>query len=89
MPLLGSFVKSLSTMSPQEMKERLEKTYPEAKVEVFDLTGGEDHYEVYVQSTTFAGLSRIQQHQSVMAAFAAELKSGEVHALSIKTATPT
>lgn len=54
-------------------------------MEVVDLTGGEDHYEVYVQSQVFNGLSRIEQHQKVMAAFQAELKTGEVHALSIRT----
>lgn len=72
-------------MSPQEMKNRLEAAYPESTVEVFDLTGTEDHYEVYVESPAFAGLTRIQQHQHVMAVFGPELKTGEVHALSIKT----
>ena len=50
-----------------------------------DLTGTENHYEVFVRSSLFTGLSRIEQHQKVMAAFAAELKTGEVHALAIKT----
>ncbi|HRO67245.1 MAG TPA: BolA/IbaG family iron-sulfur metabolism protein [Pseudobdellovibrionaceae bacterium] len=72
-------------MSPQEIKTRLEQAYPGANVEVFDLTGTEDHYEVSVESPVFAGLSRIQQHQHVMAVFGPELKTGEVHALSIKT----
>jgi stress-induced morphogen len=72
-------------VSPQEMKVRLESFFPAAQVEVRDLTGTEDHYEVFVRSTVFAGLSRMEQHQKVMAAFAAELKTGEVHALSIRT----
>ena len=67
------------------MKERLELNFPESHVEVFDLTGTEDHYEVFVESKDFSGLTRIQQHQKVMACFAPELKTGEVHALSIKT----
>jgi stress-induced morphogen len=72
-------------MTPQEMKDRLQQTYPDGVVDVVDLTGTHDHYEVLVESSAFAGLSRIQQHQHVMGAFAAELKTGEVHALSIKT----
>ena len=72
-------------MSPDQMKQRLEEAFPDGQVEVTDLTGTEDHYEVFVSSKSFVGLSRIQQHQKVMAAFAAELKTGEVHALSIKT----
>lgn len=79
------FGTSFRTMSPQEIKNRLEQAYPGATVEVFDLTGTEDHYEVYVESPVFSGLSRIQQHQHVMAVFGPELKTGEVHALSIKT----
>ena len=72
-------------MSPEQMKTRLQSHFPEALVEVFDLTGTQDHYEVMVQSSAFKGLSRIQQHQKVMGVFDPELKTGEVHALSIKT----
>ena len=72
-------------MSPQEIKARLSAAFPGDPIEVTDLTGTEDHYEVFVQSKQFSGRSRIEQHQMVMAAFQAELKSGEVHALSIRT----
>ncbi len=74
-------------VSPQEMKQRLMSAFPEGKVEVRDLTGTQDHYEVLVESSVFSGLSRMEQHQKVMAAFQAELKTGEVHALSIRTKT--
>lgn len=76
-------------MKIEEMKQRLIKAYPDADqnadIQVFDLTGTSDHWEVSVCSKQFAGLSRIEQHQHVMKAFAPELKTGEVHALSIKT----
>lgn len=72
-------------MTPQEMKDRLSSAYPDGNVEVVDLTGTQDHWEVSVESAAFAGLSRIQQHQHVMSVFGPELKTGEVHALSIKT----
>ena len=72
-------------MSPDQMKQRLEAAFPAAQVLVRDLTGTEDHYEVFVRSTSFAGLSRMERHQKVMGAFSEELKSGEVHALTIKT----
>lgn len=75
-------------MSPQQMKSRLEQSFTGSQVEVTDLTGTEDHYEVYVKSAAFQGLSRIDQHKKVMAAFQAELKTGEVHALSIRTQVP-
>ena len=65
--------------------QELKKMYPAAHIDVRDMTGTEDHYEVFVKSPVFAGLSRIERHQKVLAAFAAELKTGEVHALTIKT----
>jgi stress-induced morphogen len=78
-------------MKIEEMKQRLIQAYPDANsehdIQVFDLTGTSDHWEVAVKSSAFQGLSRIEQHQHVMKAFAPELKTGEVHALSIKTAT--
>lgn len=72
-------------MKPEQIKSRLEQAYPNSTIEVVDLTGTHDHYEVFVESNQFKGLSRVQQHQHVMGVFGPELKSGEVHALSIKT----
>lgn len=72
-------------MNYEQMMERLKTTYPDANIEVIDLTGTSDHWEVSVESEAFKGLTRIQQHQHVMAAFGPELKTGEVHALSIRT----
>ncbi len=73
------------SMNIEQMKERLKLVYPDSILEVIDLTGTEDHYEVYIESIAFKDLSRIEQHQAVMKAFDEELKSGEVHALSIRT----
>ncbi len=76
-------------MTIDQMKQRLQEHYPESDsqndIRVNDLTGTSDHWEVSVCSPKFAGLTRIEQHQHVMAAFTTELKTGEVHALTIKT----
>lgn len=74
-------------MTPEQMKTRLQEAYPGSQIEVFDLTGTQDHWEVSIESDAFKGMSRIQQHQHVMAVFGPELKTGEVHALSIRTKT--
>lgn len=71
-------------MTPEQVKQRLKEAYPESDVDVTDLTGTHDHYSVYIASSTFHGMSRIQRHKHVMAAFDNELKSGEVHALTIR-----
>ena len=73
-------------MTAQQMQSRLKEHFPDATIEVNDLTGTEDHWDVYVESSRFAGQTRIAQHQLVMGAFSPELKTGEVHALSIRTA---
>lgn len=72
-------------MTLQDMQIRLKQHFPDAEIEVIDLTGTQDHWEVFVSSTLFTGRSRIEQHQMVNRAFTDELRSGEVHALSIRT----
>lgn len=72
-------------MTPQEIKTKLQSAYPDGQVEVVDMTGTHDHYQVQIASAAFQGKTRIQAHKDVMAVFDSELKSGEVHALMIKT----
>ncbi|MEY4616136.1 MAG: hypothetical protein RJB66_1096 [Pseudomonadota bacterium] len=72
-------------MTQEQMLNRLITAFPNSDIEVFDLTGTEDHWEVHVTSQKFSGLPRIQQHKLVMQAFDEELKTGEVHALTMKT----
>ncbi len=72
-------------MTPDQLKARLNAAYPDGTVDVVDLTGTHDHYQVAIVSQAFKGLSRIQQQRHVMAVFESELRSGEVHALTIKT----
>jgi len=74
--------------SAEELKERIESALPGAAVAVEDLTGGGDHFRAEVVSARFAGLSRIEQHKLVYNVFGDEV-GGPIHALSIKTSTPT
>jgi stress-induced morphogen len=72
-------------MQAEQLKARLIEAFPDAEIAVFDLTGTQDHWQVQITTKFFQGLSRIQQHQMVMKVFDPELKTGEVHALSLKT----
>ncbi len=72
----------------QELEERIVAALPGAQVSVEDLTGGGDHFRAEVVSERFDGLSRIEQHRLVYDVFGAEV-GGPIHALSIKTSTPT
>ena len=72
-------------MTADQMRARLQTAYPDGQIDVFDMTGTQDHWQVAIESSQFKGLSRIQQQRHVMDVFGPELKTGEVHALTIKT----
>ena len=75
--------------APEEVRTLIEGALPDAEVTVADLTGGGDHFRVDVTSASFAGMPRLEQHRTIYAAVDAQLKSGEIHALSIGTSVPS
>ena len=74
-------------MSPDEITAALQAAFPDARVEVRDLTGTSDHYEVAITTAAFVGKSRIQQHKMVYAALGPAV-GGAIHALALRTSTP-
>jgi len=74
-------------MTVDGLKALLEARFEDGRVEVFDLTGTSDHFEVHVTSSAFEGESLIEQHKRVHAAVGDHL-TGAIHALKIKTRTP-
>ena len=56
--------------------------------ELKDLTGTKDHYDATIVSAAFEGKSRVEQHQLVYGALG-DLMAGPVHALALKTFTPS
>ena len=61
-----------------------------ANCEVFvENLKGDDHLQVTVISSEFNGLSLVKQHQLVYSALKEELASEAIHALALKTETPT
>ena len=61
---------------------------PDSQVTVENLKGN-DHLQVTVISSMFDGLSLVKQHQLVYAALKEELASETIHALALKTKTPS
>jgi len=74
-------------MSAQEIERLIRVGIPDAKVTITDLAGDGDHYSALVISRSFAGLSRVQQHQVVYSALGGRM-GGELHALQLRTAAP-
>jgi acid stress-induced BolA-like protein IbaG/YrbA len=75
-------------MSPQQVEEMIKAKLPDAQVQVQDLTGGGDHYQVTVVSSQFADKGMVQQHQLVYGALQQAISSEAIHALALKTYTP-
>ena len=76
-------------MTPDQIKNRIETSMGAGTTaQVVDLTGTQDHYQAFVVSPVFEGKITIQRHRMVLDLFQAEIDSGEVHALTLRTNTP-
>ena len=75
-------------ISPQQVEAMIKAELPDAQVEVQDLTGGGDRYQVTVVSSQFEGKRLVQQHQLVYGALNEAMSSEAIHALALKTSTP-
>jgi stress-induced morphogen len=75
-------------MAAADIEAMIVAAIPDAQVEIRDLAGDGDHYAARVISETFAGMSRVRQHQAVYAALKGKM-GGELHALQLETAVPS
>lgn len=73
-------------MAADDIAEMIRAHIPDAHVEITDLAGDGDHYAAKVTAASFAGLSRVRQHQQVYAALGGRM-GGVLHALQLTTAT--
>ena len=71
----------------EEMVKRIKATFPDAQVQLTDMTGTRDHWQAVIISASFEGMSRINRQRSVYAALG-ELMHGPIHALTFQTKTP-
>ena len=74
-------------MAAEEIERLIRVAIPDAEVTIRDLAGDGDHYAARVVSSSFEGMSRIRQHQTVYAALGGRV-GGELHALQLETAVP-
>ncbi|MEM9220523.1 MAG: BolA/IbaG family iron-sulfur metabolism protein [Cyanobacteria bacterium P01_F01_bin.150] len=75
-------------IKPDQVVSLIKSGIPDAEVQVQDLTGTQNHYQVIVISSAFEGKRLIQQHQLVYGTVQSEMASNVIHALSLKTYTP-
>ena len=73
-------------MNINSIKEKIENSIANAKVEVKDSTGTGDHFSVIVVSNEFENMSLVNRHQLIYKSLN-EYITKEIHALQIKTYT--
>jgi len=74
-------------MEAHEIEQLIKESITDAKVTIEDLRGDGDHYAAHVISASFAGKSRVQQHQMVYNALKGRM-GNELHALALQTGVP-
>ncbi len=71
-------------MKAEDIIAMITASIPDAKVELTDLAGDDNHFQANIYSSSFVGMSRVEQHKMVYTALGNKI-GGELHALSIKT----
>ena len=71
-------------MQTSEVKKMVLEALPDAQVEVQDMMGTGDHFEIFVVSKLFEGKPLLEQHKMVFAALQREMDHG-IHAVQLKT----
>ncbi|HVX37134.1 MAG TPA: BolA family transcriptional regulator [Hyphomicrobium sp.] len=75
-------------MPAPEIERLIKARFPDARIELRDLAGDDDHWAAHVVSAAFKGKSRVQQHQMVYDALGGRV--GDIlHALQLTTAAAT
>jgi acid stress-induced BolA-like protein IbaG/YrbA len=76
-------------ITPEEIKQTLAQALPVTLVETQDLTGGGDHWQVIIVSSVFEGKGLLEQHRIVNEALKEPLADQRIHALALKTYSPS
>ena len=71
-----------------EIESKIKQRIKTSHLEVVDLRGG-DHIQVILVSPEFEEKSLLEQHKIVYDVLANEMKTNEIHALTLKTYSPT
>ena len=76
-------------MTPEQIQVRLQDLGPGTQAQVTDLTGTQNHYQAVIVSPAFEGKMMMEHHRMVFGLFKSEVDSGELHALTLKTYSPS
>ena len=74
-------------MPAEEITAMIKDAIPDARIELTDLAGDNDHWSAIIVSEEFRGKPKVRQHQMVYAALKGKM-GGELHALALTTSAP-
>ena len=74
-------------MKKHEIEKMIISALPDAKVEIKDLAGDDNHYAATVTSNFFKGKTKVTQHKMIYDALEGKM-GGVLHVLSLTTITP-
>ncbi len=74
-------------MPAEEITAMIKDAIPDARIELTDLAGDNDHWSAIITSEAFRGKPKVRQHQMVYAALKGKM-GGELHALALTTSAP-
>ena len=75
-------------ITTKEIENKIKEKVKTTHIEVIDLRGG-DHIQAIVVSPEFENKSLVQQHKIIYDILENEMKSNIIHALTLKTFSPT
>ncbi|MBD23138.1 MAG: BolA family transcriptional regulator [Alphaproteobacteria bacterium] len=71
-------------LSSNDIIEMIKKKLPDARIQIEDLRGDNNHYHATIESGEFKGLSKVQQHKIVYEALGNHMGT-TLHALMLTT----
>ena len=71
-------------LTKNDISTMIMSAFPDAKIELKDTAGDNNHYSAIIISKLFVGLSKIEQHKLVYKSLKGKM-GNELHALSITT----
>lgn len=90
MPLYFAFAPIAEERNaPMQLDELSEQLKQQTQAQHAELTGDGYQFQAVVVSDVFEGLMPLKRHQKVYAVLDEQIKSGDIHALSIKAYTPS
>jgi BolA protein len=79
-------MKDSAEITLDTLKQKLQQHFPDAQIDIEDLTGQANHLAICLVSQAFVGHTSLARHRMVYALLP-ELNSGLLHAVALKTYT--